>query len=94
MHKIISKYFLKATDNQQLKATDSLFRSWGRIVGGEQAPVITLAGEPLLVIRTLQDLCNACLPNTHETSVPVENMAVSSHNGTCEISKIEELQNV
>ena len=93
MHKIISKYFLKATNNQQLKATDSLFRSWGRIVGGEQTPVITLAGEHLLVIRTLQDLCNACLP-THETSVPVENMAVSSHNGTCEISKIEELQNV
>ena len=94
MQKKISKHFLKATEYQQPKVKDSLPRSWGKIVDGEQTPVITLAGEHLLVIGTLQDLCNACLPNTHETSVPVENMAVSSHNGTCEISKIEELQNV
>ena len=45
MHKIISKHFLKATDNQQLKATDSLFRSFDLIEHGELKPVITIFAE-------------------------------------------------
>ena len=55
MQKKISKHFLKATEYQQPKVKDSLPRSWGKIVDGEQTPVIT-QGEHLLVIGTLPDL--------------------------------------
>ena len=76
MQKKISKHSLKATKYQQPKVKDSLPRSWGKIVDGEQTPVIT-QGEHLFAIGTLQDLW---LPNTHDISAPIENIAIPLNN--------------
>jgi hypothetical protein len=79
MQKKISKHFLKATEYQQPKVKDSLPRSWGKIVDGEQTPVIT-QGEHLLVIGTLPDLMQRMAANTHDISVPIENIAIPLNN--------------
>jgi len=41
---------------------------------------ISVSVRLLFAIGTLQDLCNAWLPNTHDISVPIENIAIPLNN--------------